>query len=101
MEMREDWHNTFTDYMYEAAGSNVQPQPRQQQQQQPQQQQSRTIQQQNQQQRPQQQNNQNQQQNTQQQRPQQQSVNRPDPKFLPFSLTAIMNGTHSSFNESA
>ena len=53
MEMREDWHNTFTDYMYEAAGSNVQPQPRQQQQQQ----QPRTIQQH---QRPQQQNQQQQ-----------------------------------------
>ena len=32
MEMHENWHNTFTDYMYEAAGSNIQTKHPQQQQ---------------------------------------------------------------------
>ena len=92
MEMREDWHNTFTDYMYEAAGSNVQPPQRQQQ---PQQQQMR--------QQPQQQMRQQSQMQSQPQMQaqpkQQQQLNRPDPRNLPYSLSAIMNGTHSSFSE--
>lgn len=105
MEMREDWHNTFTDYMYEAAGSNVQPPQRQQQ---PQQQQQ--MRQQPQQQMRQQSQMQSQMQAQMQAQPQmqpqmqaqpkqQQQLNRPDPRNLPYSLSAIMNGTHSSFSE--
>ena len=107
MDIRENWHNTFTDYMYEAAGSNIQPKQGQQvQQNQPHQpHQSHQSQQPHQPQSDLRQRSQPQKTSGHTTQPPQppaqpkQQLNRPDPKYLPYSLSAIMNGTHSSFNE--
>ena len=114
MEMHETWHNTFTDYIYEATpGAHPRPSGGQQRPNQlrvqPNSNQPQTNQQFNQ---PQTNQQFNQPQTNQQQltRPQtnqqfnqpqtnQQQLTRPDPRDMPFSLKTIMNGTHSSFNE--
>ena len=97
MEMHETWHNTFTDYIYEATPNS---QPRQGGQQSRSNQQS-SHQPNNQQSSHQQSSHQqsSNQQSSNQQFSNQQQLSRPDPRNMPFSLKSIMNGTHSSFNE--